>query len=67
MRIEQPEGKRGSLKWIQRSVEKQPDGVVEQLQAKGVLPVGDTLTWLSPLRDDHWAEYRDALFLDRIG
>ena len=67
MRIEQPEGQRGSLKWIQRLVEKQPTRINEQLQMITALEAGNHLTWLSPLREDSWAEYRDSLFLRRIG
>ena len=58
MRVAQPEGTRGSLKWIQRAVEQRPD----LLQPSG-LP---EIEWLSPLRDDDFAEYRDGAFLDRL-
>ncbi len=67
MRIEQPEGRRGSLKWIQRLVEMRPAMLDEPLRKAGALPSDGHLTWLSPLRDDKWAEYRDGLFLARIG
>lgn len=67
MRIEQPEGQRGSLKWIQRLVERAPDALTPSLIEAGVLSSESQLTWLSPLRQDAWAEYRDARFLDRIG
>ena len=50
---------RGSLKWTQRAVEKRPD----LLQPSG-LP---EIEWLSPLRRDEFAEYRDGAFLDRLG
>jgi len=58
MRIEQPLGSRGSLKWIQRAVARRPD----LIQPPGLDPV----SWLSPLADDNYAEYRDAAFLDRL-
>ena len=67
MRIKQPPGTKGSLKWIQR-LSAHHSGLLEtELRAKGVLASGNTLTWLSPLASDEWAEYRDAAFLDRIG
>ncbi|MBL9048975.1 MAG: hypothetical protein JNK19_02555 [Tabrizicola sp.] len=59
MRVVQPEGQRGSLKWIQQAVAWCP----ELLQPPG-LPA---ITWLSPLRQDGFAEYRDAAFLERLG
>lgn len=59
MRIPQPIGTKGSLKWMQRAVLHRPD----LLQPAALPP----LTWLSPLRDDDFAEYRDAAFLKRLG
>ena len=59
MRVRQPEGHRGSLKWIQQAVERCPD----LLQPPG-LP---KITWLSPRREDGFAEYRDSAFLDLLG
>ena len=67
MRVAQPEGYRGSLKWIQRLVTSRPELCDTQLRAQGA-PLGESsLDWLSPRRDDDWAEYRDAEFLRRIG
>jgi len=59
MRVPQPEGTRGSLKWLQRAVARRPDLL-------GVPALGP-VTWLSPLRSDDYAEYRDAAFLDLLG
>ncbi len=67
MRVVQPTGRRGSLKWIQSLAERRPDLCNAQLRAQGALPDGGSLHWLSPRRDDGWAEYRDAAFLHRIG
>jgi hypothetical protein len=66
MRIEQPVGVRGSLKWIQRLVENHPTLLNDQLNAVGVLSKSHHLQWLSPLRNDNWAEYRDSRFLKTI-
>jgi hypothetical protein len=66
MRVVQPEGIRGSLKWIQRLVGSRPELCDAQLCAQDALLGEGSLEWLSPRRDDDWAEYRDAAFLRRI-
>tara|TARA_R100001369_G_scaffold84405_2_gene117262 strand:+ start:140 stop:781 length:642 start_codon:yes stop_codon:yes gene_type:complete len=58
--VAQPEGTRGSLKWLQRAIEQ--DGAM----LRPVSLSGD-IRWVSPLRVDDFAEYRDAAFLDVIG
>lgn len=58
MRIVQPTGTKGSLKWIQKAVRDAPD----VLQPAGLPPI----EWLSPLAEDDYAEYRDAGFLQRL-
>ena len=64
MRIEQPKGVRGSLKWIQRSVaERWPDLEAPILAATG----GAALRWRSPLAADSYAEYRDEAVLGLVG
>jgi hypothetical protein len=65
MRVVQPAGTRGSLKWIQRAVNDCPRLLFEALKAAGLK--AETIDWRSPLRDDGWAEYRDSSFLARIG
>ncbi|PWJ10339.1 hypothetical protein [Jannaschia seohaensis] len=59
MRVPQPEGCKGSLKWIQRAVERRPDLLN--------LPNRRRVEWLSPLRSDDWAEYSDEDSLRRLG
>ncbi len=59
MRVVQPVGTKGSLKWIQRAIECHSD--VLQPQS---LP---TVNWASPVAEDVFAEYSDADFLDIIG
>ena len=59
MRVAQPVGTRGSLKWIQRAVAQRPD-----LLQPPSLP---SITWLSPLAPDDFAEYRDGAFLELLG
>ena len=59
MRVPQPEGRKGSLMWLQRAIASRPD-----LLQPAPLP---RVRWLSPLADDDFAEYRDAAFLTRLG
>lgn len=59
MRVGQPEGARGSLKWLQRAVNRRPDLLLH--------PATGPVEWLSPLRTDGYAEYRDRAFLRLIG
>ncbi|MWB78374.1 hypothetical protein GLS40_10080 [Pseudooceanicola sp. 216_PA32_1] len=59
MRVIQPKGNRGSLKWLQLAVNETP----HLLQPAG-LP---QIAWLSPLASDDYAEYRDGAFLERLG
>lgn len=65
-RFPQPEGHRGSLKWIQFLVNDHPELINESLiEASGLSP-DTSIKWLSPLRPDQFAEYRDRAFLDRL-
>ena len=66
-RFRQPEGQRGSLKWTQRLVNDHRDLLEGSLRPVLPLPRDDTLTWLSPLKADDYAEYRDEAFLERLG
>ena len=59
MRIPQPEGLKGSLKWIQKAIETAP-----QCVQPASLP---QINWTSPIRADEFAEYRDIGFLSAIG
>lgn len=58
MRIPQPIGTRGSLRWLQLAVNRRPD------LFRGDLP---GVRWLSPLAADDFAEYRDGSFLKLLG
>lgn len=65
-RVPQKVGARGSLKWIQRLIELKPalltNGVREGVGEKPEW----TVEWVSPRRNDEWAEYRDAGFLIQL-
>lgn len=65
MRVKQDEGKRGSLKWIQLAINRHKayfDSLVAPHIARDA-----AITWLSPIQQDGFAEYRDAAFLKLIG
>lgn len=65
MRSVQIQGKRGSLKWIQSAVEQQAPALNEPILQD--LTDATKIDWLSPLRDDAFAEYRDEAFLTLLG
>ena len=66
-RVVQPEGTKGSLKWIQRLVNERPELINQQIAQVINLRKDDNINWLSPLSTDKYAEYRDALFIQRLG
>jgi hypothetical protein len=65
MRFPQGRSCRGSQKWIQEAVNSNPPNLDDFIRAK--LPELTAIQWQSPLKDDDYAEYRDASFLKRIG
>src|SRR5690349_25003511 len=67
MRVRQPAGENGSLKWMQRLVGSHAPLLDDAIRAKGVLQPSEQLTWVSPCAADDWAEYRDGEFLEQIG
>ena len=65
-RYAQKPADRGSQKWLQVAVEVQAACLMEPLAAAvGEKPAD--IEWLSPLREDQFAEYRDQAFVDRLG
>ncbi len=66
MRNPQPNGIRGSLKWIQRAVNERPEYLNRMVREACNIPGDEAIEWVSPLADDEWAEYRDTDFLDRL-
>lgn len=65
-RYKQPTGTRGSLKWIQRAVNQASPRQIDWL-ILSKLDGARSISWLSPLFDDDFSEYRDSAFLDKIG
>ena len=66
-RIQQGPGVKGSQKWIQKLVNEKPDLFNSFIRIQLNLPETDTITWLSPIADDDYAEYQDEAFLDLLG
>jgi hypothetical protein len=62
----QPDGERGSLKWIQTLVENHPAMLTDAARAAADRAAEWTVEWLSPRRDDSWSEYRDTGFLTTL-
>jgi hypothetical protein len=65
MRVKQPVGTKGSLKWMQ-SLAACPAVAEREIRAALHLPREVSFKWCSPREDDERAEYRDGAFLDRI-
>ena len=65
MRVPQPPGRKGSLKWIQRLINEHPQVINDPITAW--LKQTGSIEWRSPLECDDFAEYRDGSFLDRVG
>jgi hypothetical protein len=65
MRVVQPLGTRGSLKWIQRAINERRNLLDAPILAE--MQSTAEIEWRSPLAIDEDAEYRDAAFLERIG
>ena len=63
-RVAQSEGKRGSLKWIQRTINDHSSLIDGELLP--MLKGAHSIRWRSPLRQDDFAEYRDAAFLKQV-
>lgn len=56
---------RGSRRWLQVLVNCRPGLLDDAISERLAEPPGD-IDWRSPLASDHYAEYRDQSFLDRL-
>jgi len=66
-RREQDRASHGSQKWLQILVNERPE-VIDRILANLLgLAQGERVHWLSPLKDDDYAEYRDQEFITRLG
>jgi hypothetical protein len=59
-------GMKGSLRWIQKLVNDNPHGLNSGIRSLFNLNDSEAIEWLSPLKDDQYAEYRDSAFLKRL-
>ncbi len=66
-RVVQPEGNKGSLKWVQRLINAYPELINQKIIEAINLHENVKIMWLSPLESDEFAEYRDASFVERLG
>ena len=60
-------GKKGSKKWIQKLVNEKPNFFSAYVLKALNLPESEHIKWLSPLKDDHYAEYSDQEWLKKLG
>jgi len=66
-RVSQPNGTKGSLKWIQLLINDCPQLINPLLQKECSFSADEQITWVSPLKTDEFAEYRDQEFLHQLG
>jgi hypothetical protein len=58
---------KGSQKWMQKLVNEVPSLLDAQVREKLKLSEEEGIRWLSPLKDDDYAEYRDQGFINLLG
>jgi len=66
-RIPQEKAEKGSQKWLQVIINQHQDMLDDDLKPRLGMTPNDTITWLSPLAGDQYAEYRDNEFLQILG
>ncbi|MEM2130394.1 MAG: hypothetical protein QXZ70_07345 [Candidatus Bathyarchaeia archaeon] len=62
-RFPQTQAKKGSQKWIQKLVNDDPEILNSQIRSALSFSEKENIQWLSPLKNDDYAEYRDQAFL----
>lgn len=62
----QKKAAKGSQRWLQEWVNQRTDTLDEALRSQLRLTDKDSITWLSPLENDEYAEYQDEKFLDKL-
>lgn len=67
MRIAFDAAKRGSQKWIQLAVNDHASFLDRAIREALGFKKSEQITWLSPLREDAYSEYRDKGFIRRLG
>jgi len=66
-RFPQPAASKGSQKWVQIIINEKPEFLNEEIRRKLNLQKSEDIQWLSPLKCDEYAEYRDQKFVERLG
>ena len=66
-RVEQGPASRGSQKWLQVLVNEHTQLADDLVGALLKIAQAESVRWLSPLKDDGYAEYRDQSFTERLG
>jgi hypothetical protein len=65
-RFPQPEAEKGSQKWVQKLVNDKPEILNSRIWSSLNFSEEEHITWLSPLKGDDYAEYRDQAFLNLL-
>jgi hypothetical protein len=63
----QKKGDKGSLKWMQILINNRPDIINLQIQHNFRIPACTEIEWVSPRKEEYYAEYRDEAFLKVLG
>jgi hypothetical protein len=58
--------KKGSQKWIQKLVNEKPELLNLQIRRNLKFSEDENIQWLSPLKSDRYAEYRDQAFINLL-
>lgn len=66
-RRERPEKTERSEHWLRVAVNERTEQLDALIERKFGWFTKDPITWVSPVRDDGYAEYFDAAFLERLG
>jgi hypothetical protein len=65
VRVRQSAGKKGSQRWIQKLINEKPELLQNQILEH--FTKNEQICWLSPLKQDEYAEYSDNESLDLLG
>jgi len=65
-RFVQAEANKGSQKWIQKLVNEKPHLLDSLIMSNQFISEKDDIQWLSPLKSDSYAEYRDETCLELL-
>jgi len=66
-RFPQSVGHKGSQKWIQKLINEKPELLDLQIRRNLNFPEDEDIKWLSPSKDDEYAEYCNQDFINLLG